>query len=392
MFFVKSGSVTAWLATIFGHAGLAIASWLLLHKMVFLQALAFSIPLIVMISPVKAAEIIRGHNGGNCTGCAWVQVSGTIEKGDAEKFQKFVITENVSPSASHNIVYLDSPGGNLAEGIKLGKAFRKMEFTTAIGRTIENKGFDTNEVYIEGAKCISACAYAFLGGKFRNFDSEKDKVCLGFHQFYNPNLSANNTKAVDAAQVSTQTISGIVIEYLEEMGAEPSIYSFASQFIGTEIGCVSNEQSIDLKISNTLDYFEDVQLFPFGKGLVTEVKAPLYNRKLRIYCTKKSAHLAFFIDTRFDMNLSYLKNGLFWSAGEATHPIIENTIAYTKDKSNVIYVADVSKQFALDIIKSGSLHGSGDYGRVLIPLIGNFSFDIKGDTRAIRFALENCIG
>lgn len=347
---------------------------------------------IIYNTSVSALEFESKHNGGNCTGCEWIQLNGIFEKGDAEKFAKFI--EGKGAYRDHNVVYFNSAGGSLAEGIKIGRILRKAGFTTAIGKTeLDSFGMNTSTLTIDGSRCVSACAYAFLGGKHRQMEFSDDDVCLGFHQFYNPSFIANSPKAATNLQVATQKISGLVIEYLEEIDADPRIYSFASRYVGKEIGCISEKESRDFGIDNTQEYFSDIDLVPFGKGLIVEVKAPLSNRILRLYCSAASSHLAYFVDPVFINNLPKKDNGmsLFFSVGDSRFPMVVNTVLIANDKRHAIFVVDISKQFALDIVEGGSIVIDGDYPRVMAGEMASLSFDIKGDKRAIKFALNNCV-
>ena len=65
-----------------------------------------------------------------------------------------------------NKVYLNSTGGFLADGIKLGKLFRKKQL----------------HILLTGdQKCASSCAVAFLGGKYRDMEGEAELI---FHAPY----------------------------------------------------------------------------------------------------------------------------------------------------------------------------------------------------------------
>ena len=65
-----------------------------------------------------------------------------------------------------NDVYLNSTGGLLADGIKLGKLFRKNQMHTMLSGD---------------QRCASSCAVAFLGGKFRQMQDEAELI---FHAPY----------------------------------------------------------------------------------------------------------------------------------------------------------------------------------------------------------------
>ena len=64
-------------------------------------------------------------------------------------------------------VYLNSGGGYLEDGFKLGKIFRKYGAQTSIADW--------------GGECYSSCATAFLGGKFRHMGKES---IIMFHAPY----------------------------------------------------------------------------------------------------------------------------------------------------------------------------------------------------------------
>ncbi|HYP37176.1 MAG TPA: hypothetical protein VEQ62_12640, partial [Stellaceae bacterium] len=64
-----------------------------------------------------------------------------------------------------DIIYLSSPGGSVSAAMQLGRAFRKFNTTTLVGKSVKVSG----EAYddIEPGECMSACILAFAGGKFR---------------------------------------------------------------------------------------------------------------------------------------------------------------------------------------------------------------------------------
>src|ERR1700694_4156912 len=71
-------------------------------------------------------------------------------------------------------LYLDSPGGNLFEGMKLGRVIRKHSLFTTVGKINPKPKGD-----VLPAHCLSACTLAFLGGEFRFW---KDGSIFGVHR------------------------------------------------------------------------------------------------------------------------------------------------------------------------------------------------------------------
>src|SRR5215510_2285369 len=96
-------------------------------------------------------------------GTVVIKMDGEIVKGSTEAFRQF-LRENQYPAGT--TVYLHSTGGDLGEGLDLGKLIRERKFNTAIGTTRSKTfGMDWSEgeAPASGA-CLSACTFTFLGG------------------------------------------------------------------------------------------------------------------------------------------------------------------------------------------------------------------------------------
>ena len=127
--------------------------------------------------------------------CA-VQLSGTIETGDLERFKQF-IREKVSPlnlpvvggaqsvtSGPEPMICLDSPGGSLAEAVRMA-LYIKEGYSEEEGTFILR---NMATMVAKGDACLSACAVLFLAGQLSegdhgNFPVRKLHVRgkLGFH-------------------------------------------------------------------------------------------------------------------------------------------------------------------------------------------------------------------
>lgn len=152
------------------------------------------------------------------TGATFV-LDGVIEPGDADRFRAYY--EETADGYSFSVT-LNSPGGNMAEGIRLGRLFRELGIHTYVlqyPKRPANMGqFDYADIEaVPGAQCASACAIAFMGGVDRVVPPNGE---LGFHQFYggDPQRSSADT------MVSTQAISAMMASYLREMGASPELF------------------------------------------------------------------------------------------------------------------------------------------------------------------------
>jgi hypothetical protein len=110
-----------------------------------------------------AAEISKQRQSNpNVTA---IRITGEIETGDVERVKALVVN---LPGRARILVYLDSTGGDLEEGIKLGEYFYQHRIGTIIG---------------SGASCTYACSVAFLGGRDANGKAYRMKYASATLQF-----------------------------------------------------------------------------------------------------------------------------------------------------------------------------------------------------------------
>jgi hypothetical protein len=132
-----------------------------------------------------------------------VAARGVIEPGDAAKLQRYLAQ---LPRKRNRGIYFSSPGGDLAEGIKLGRLLQAGRVKTIV---------DSYEM------CASACALAFLGGVDPNGNrwmSSTTTSRLGFHAFRNGDGStlANTDE--------TQAIVAAMLQYGQDVHAPMDIF------------------------------------------------------------------------------------------------------------------------------------------------------------------------
>ena len=163
--------------------------------------------------PVEAADIIAdpSHDFG-------AVLEGKIEQGDFKKLHSFLFDGNFPRE-----IYLASPGGDLAEAIKIGQLIRSLKIETAVPGKVPKKFF-ADFVRMHNLKqpdadymCTSACFFVFVAGIKRFVDSPFGGAILGIHK---PYLSDADLKAVtsDEAIAYTDRTRAAVEHYLKEMG------------------------------------------------------------------------------------------------------------------------------------------------------------------------------
>ena len=128
-----------------------------------------------------------------------------LAQGKIERKTEDSFAEAVKNMSAGTIVVLNSLGGDLVGGLRLGQSIRARDFNTwVIDSSTDNPAVKDKKVI---GKCFSSCAYTFLGGVIRRVDKSGQ---LGVHQF------RNQDDKLDANQA--QKISAMLARYLDSMG------------------------------------------------------------------------------------------------------------------------------------------------------------------------------
>jgi hypothetical protein len=159
---------------------------------------------------------------------------GPIEGGETLLLQAAV---GKLPPGRTIAVILNSVGGNLGEGMNLGRFFYQARISTFV------LGY--------GGGCYSACAMAFLGGRDGNGRPSRFKMArgnLGFHQFRRvrtAHKSKQYTKADIEQEVSiTRIIALNIIQYLANIGEDMSFLHLMLKAPSAEVNLLSNEDAV----------------------------------------------------------------------------------------------------------------------------------------------------
>ena len=165
-----------------------------------------------------------------------IEVKGSIETGDAVALQAYIAK---LPHKKVTVVYLNSPGGSLDEGMALGRLFHRARIRTAvIGKDVV---------------CRSACSTAFLGGR----DSETEEpwrakgstARLGFHSFEIDWEDKEYTaQDMSNAIARTQKITLAMADYMIEVGASLEFLHARLRAPVDSMSYMSNEEALSLGI------------------------------------------------------------------------------------------------------------------------------------------------
>jgi hypothetical protein len=142
------------------------------------------------------------------------------------------------PSNRTAAIILNSPGGNLLEGMKLGRFFYRARIATFV------LGY--------GGGCHSACALAFLGGRDRDRRPSRTKMTggnLGFHQFNRTRSAQEAAKKytktdMENELLGTRAVALSIIEYLSDIGEDMSFLHLMLKAPASQITLLSNEDAV----------------------------------------------------------------------------------------------------------------------------------------------------
>lgn len=214
-------------------------------------------------------------------------LSGVITENTPKKLKE----EHPNGVVEGNIVVLESPGGSLKAAIEMGRYFRAQGLNVRVGRF-----FDVELKKPYHNQCLSACAYAFLGGNDRSIDPEAK---LGIHRFYvssGGELLVELSKTIDTVQDFTAEL----ITYITQMGIDARFFINANK---------ANANEMEFPTKETLSKwgvlpkrgFSDFHLEPYKNGVIAISKnidkhdpflrAPL--KQLTAFCKDNVPHLLF---------------------------------------------------------------------------------------------------
>jgi hypothetical protein len=155
-----------------------------------------------------------------------------------QKFQQF-LTQNPA-KAPNTIVVLNSGGGNLAAGLRMGIIIRQQKMWTQVGSQLplmipQNENIPAQSVpYIAvpasppfPGECDSACTLAFMGGIHRTIGYASN---YGVHQFESTSQTPDPT-----LQAQTEAVAAQIVTYLSQMGISPDYMGYMVQKTGNDV-------------------------------------------------------------------------------------------------------------------------------------------------------------
>ena len=193
-------------------------------------------------------------------------------------------------------IAFDSPGGNLLAGLKIGEFIRERHYDTLVSSEYsEEQAGGGSRLISKNAICMSACAYAFMGGVGRTVE---DHGMIGVHQFAYE--SKKNSPGSDA-QVATAVLS----QYVKDMGVDRDVLDVASLTASTEIATIDRKAARRLNLDNQSPVDAPWQLKALAGGMLTlavEQQRPGSDSRTRIALAKPDATNRVLVLIEYDLS------------------------------------------------------------------------------------------
>jgi len=194
--------------------------------------------------------VAKGGPNACGPGCSeWIAAEGMIDPDAAQRFRDFLGT---LPRRDLP-VFLNSIGGIAGQGIVLGAMLREQRMTVGVGRTIpqgcrqaagsddacrsvvQGKREHRARLATEGARCISACVYALVGGSVRQVARDAQ---IGIHSVRLPRSPSQEwTPGVN-------DVHNLLKRYMVEMGVDPGLTDAAAKVSADGVRYLSRDEIV----------------------------------------------------------------------------------------------------------------------------------------------------
>ncbi len=191
------------------------------------QTISCSATMVSLIGTLMLATLIPARaaltydTDQTADGTSIVVVAGEFEAtDDLTRFREAVRSHHV------RIVGFNSPGGDIAKAMELGRQIR---------------AFGLHTVQIKRAECASACALAFMGGVRRMTEAG----AIGVHRspFANPDQIGSGD-----AVAAVQDVTAEMIDYMMELGVDPAILRLSLRYGSDDMRYLSRSEMAQYRV------------------------------------------------------------------------------------------------------------------------------------------------
>ena len=219
--------------------------------MTLLSGLALSF--ILGAGPSYALEDFRVYRGV-------LVLEGKIVAGDYDKLRRFLASKPTFEKITGG-VFLASPGGNLAEAMKIGFLIRSLRLSTDAPSGPPTGGRKFGESLITPAdlgnpgnyECASACFLIFVSGIYRNLYWAGR---LGIHRPFQEESELKKLGTNDIAQLNVR-IKNLVERYLRQMNVRIKYADLMFSVPSSEVRWITQDE-LDSDLSGFIPELKDV--------------------------------------------------------------------------------------------------------------------------------------
>ena len=200
----------------------------------------------------------------------WITASGPITERTPRDFQEFAARHDLRGAT----LVLDFEGGSVVGAIELGRAVRKLEMNTTVGKAIVTRQGDgtTAPKFTAKASCQSMCVFLMLAGRQRYVSPD---ARLLVHQIWltdKTKASKTHTYTADELALVERDI-GKLVRYTIEMGGDAELIEAALQVPPWEtLRRLSGDEIQRMRLSTADDLFKAADHPP-----VAAARAPVIN-------------------------------------------------------------------------------------------------------------------
>ena len=184
-----------------------------------------------------------------------IYIQGQIEQGDAERVRQ-ILSGIPHGSESFLLVALDSPGGDLSEGLEIARILQSANLHVVTDVLDENGG---------AADCASACSLIYLGGDYR-YLAEGSR--LGVHQF--SYIVDDITRRSETTR-DVQFTSAEITDLISAAYVDPAFFSLMGRTAPEDISWVDPSFLEQLNVVNRDVVFQTSE-FDLKKGVLKHME------------------------------------------------------------------------------------------------------------------------
>lgn len=283
-------------------------------------------------------------------------------------------------------VYLNSPGGSLFAGLKIGRMIRKAGGNTHIGVLVP----DNDHMPIKGSwlraipgGCYSACSLAFLGGVYRFSDGKSE---YGVHRF---SSSTSTSSDLDAAQV----ITAAVANFIREMDVDTALLDLMTSSGKDGMRMLSQQEMKSLRVVNNGRGKAEWSIEAMTGGqYLRGVQSSMYGRAKSVFFCDKNGMLFMSFYTAGEENARSIANGgrVHSLLTDGKQIRLGQPLKATATKDEIATRFSLTKEQALALADSSQIGHAMQFAYEAPTFIGYYIDVPKESREKVSAFIKNC--